>query len=54
MRIDWEDWRWYLMPNKVRGHLYCSVIAPEYLARLLQGEAPELQSIEVLPEPDGD
>jgi len=54
MRIDWEDWRWYLMPNKVRGHLYCSVIAPEYLARLLQGEAPELQLIEILPEPDSD
>jgi len=54
MRIDWEDWRWYIMPNKVRGHLYCSVIAPEYLARLLQGEAPELQAIEILPEPDGD
>ena len=53
MRIDWPDWRWYLMPNKVRGHLYCSVIAPEYVARLLRGEAPELQPIEVLPEPDG-
>ena len=54
MRIDWDDWRWYVMPNKVRGHLYCSVIAPEYLARLLQGEAPELQVIEILPEPDTD
>lgn len=54
MRTDWDDWRWYIMPNKVRGHLYCSVIAPEYLARLLQGEAPELQPIEILPEPDGD
>jgi len=54
MRIDWDDWRWYLMPNKVRGHLYCHVIAPEYLARLLQGEAPELQPIEVPPEPEED
>ena len=53
MRIDWDDWRWYIMPNKVRGHLYCSVIAPEYAARLLRGEAPELQAIEVPPEPDG-
>jgi hypothetical protein len=53
MRIDWDDWRWYIMPNKVRGHLYCHVIAPDYLARLLQGEAPELQAIEVPPEPDG-
>ena len=54
MRVDWNDWRWYIMPNKLRGHLYCSVIAPEYLARLLHGEAPELQPIEILPEPDGD
>jgi hypothetical protein len=53
MRIDWDDWRWYVMPNKVRGHLYCHVIAPEYVTRLLQGEAPELQPIEVPPEPDG-
>ena len=54
MRVDWNDWRWYIMPNKLRGHLYCSVIAPEYLARLLHGETPELQSIEILPEPDGE
>lgn len=54
MRIDWDDWRWYLMPNKVRGHLYCHVIAPEYLARLYKGEKPELAPIEVPPEPDAD
>lgn len=54
MRIDWEDWRWYLFPNRLRGHLYCHVIAPEYLARLMQGEAPELQPIEIPPEPDED
>ncbi len=54
MRIDWDDWRWYVMPDKVRGHLYCHVIAPEYIARLLQGESPELQPIEVPPEPEGD
>ncbi len=54
MRIDWDDWRWYIMPNKVRGHLYCHLIAPEYMARLLQGEAPELQPIEVPPEPESD
>lgn len=54
MRIDWDDWRWYIMPNKVRGHLYCHVIAPEYMARLLRGAAPELQPIEVPPEPDED
>jgi hypothetical protein len=54
MRIDWDDWRWYVMPNKVRGHLYCHVIAPEYMARVLRGESPELQPIEVPPEPDAD
>lgn len=54
MRIDWEDWRWYVMPNRLRGHLYCHVIAPEYLARLMKGERPELQPIEIPPEPDDD
>jgi hypothetical protein len=54
MRIDWDDWRWYVMPNKVRGHLYCHVIAPEYMARIFRGESPELQPIEVPPEPDGE
>lgn len=54
MRIDWDDWRWYVMPNKVRGHLYCHIIAPEYLARVLTGEAPELEPIEVPPEPEAD
>ena len=52
MRIDWEDWRWYVMPNRLRGHLYCHVIAPDYLARLLQGEAPELQPVEIPTSPD--
>lgn len=54
MRIDWEDWRWYIMPNRLRGHLYCHVIAPDYLARLMKGEAPELRPIEIPPEPDDD
>jgi len=52
MRVDWEDWRWYVMPNRLRGHLYCHVIAPEYMSRLLRGAAPELEAIEILPEPD--
>jgi len=52
MRIDWEDWRWYVMPNRLRGHLYCHVIAPEYLARLLAGEKPELAPVEIPPSPD--
>jgi len=47
MRIDWDDWRWYIMPDRVRGHLYCHVVAPGYLAGLLRGEAPELQPVEV-------
>jgi len=54
MRIDWDDWRWYVMPDRVRGHLYCHLIAPEYMARLFLGETPELQPIEVPPEPDDD
>ena len=54
MRVDWDDWRWYVMPNKLRGHLYCHVIAPEYMARLFRGEPPELQPIDVPPEPDGE
>lgn len=52
MRIDWDDWRWYVMPNRVRGHLYCHVVAPGYMARLFQGEAPELQPVEVPPDAD--
>lgn len=54
MRTDWEDWRWYLMPDRLRGHLYCHVIAPEYLARILRGETPEMQPIEVPAVPDAD
>jgi hypothetical protein len=52
MRIDWGDWRWYLFPNRLRGHLYCHVIAPEYIARLLAGEQPDLQPIEIPTSPD--
>jgi hypothetical protein len=52
MRIDWEDWRWYIMPDRLRGHLYCHVIAPDYALRLLQGEAPELEPIEIPTSPD--
>jgi hypothetical protein len=52
MRIDWDDWRWYVFPNRLRGHLYCHVIAPEYIARLLAGEKPELQPIEIPTSPD--
>lgn len=52
MRVDWEDWRWYIMPNRLRGHLYCHVIAPEYAERLLRGEPPELDPVEIPPSPD--
>jgi hypothetical protein len=51
MRIDWEDWRWWVMPDRLRGHLYCSVITPDYLARILAGDEPELEPIEIPPEP---
>lgn len=52
MRIDWDDWRWYLFPDRLRGHLYCHVIAPDHIARLLAGEKPDLQPIEIPTSPD--
>lgn len=52
MRVDWEDWRWYVMPDRLRGHLYCHIIAPEYLDRVLSGEKPELQPVEIPTSPD--
>lgn len=47
MRVDWDDWRWYVMPNRLRGHLYCHVIAPDYADRLLAGEKPDLSPIDI-------
>lgn len=54
MRIDWDDWLWYVAPDRLRGHLYCHVVAPDYMARLMRGETPELQPVEVPAEPDAD
>jgi hypothetical protein len=52
MRIDWDDWRWHVVPDRVGGHMYCHLTAPEYMTRLFLGETPELQPSEVPPEPD--
>jgi hypothetical protein len=38
-RVDWTDPRFATMPGRFRGVQYCHLIAPEYLARLVKGEA---------------
>lgn len=40
MKNDWLDPRYANSPPQFRGTRYCHLIAPEYLRRLLQGEAP--------------
>jgi hypothetical protein len=39
-RVDWTDPRFAALPGRFRGVQYCHLIAPEYLARLLSGQAP--------------
>jgi len=39
LRVDWTDWRWFIMPNVLRGQVYCHIIAPEYLEALAWGKA---------------
>lgn len=34
----WEDWRWQVLPDALRGNHYCHLIAPESLRTLLRGE----------------
>lgn len=42
LRVDWTDWRWFIMPNVLRGQIYCHIIAPEHLEALAWGRvAPE-------------
>jgi len=41
MENDWLDPRYADSPPQFRGTRYCHFIAPEYLSRLLQGEAPQ-------------
>lgn len=38
-RVDWLDPRYAAMPARFRGVQYCHFIAPDYLRRLLRGEA---------------
>jgi len=38
-RVDWTDPRFAAMPGRFRGVQYCHLIAPAYLARLVNGEA---------------
>lgn len=37
--VNWNDLLWKLAPERVRGVHYCHVVAPEYLRRLVLGEA---------------
>jgi len=39
-RVDWTDPQFATMPGRFRGVQYCHLIAPEYLARLVSGQAP--------------
>lgn len=32
----WEDWRWKVLPETLRGNHYCHLIAPESLRKLIQ------------------
>ncbi len=38
-RVDWTDPLFAAMPGRFRGVQYCHLIAPEYLARLVSGQA---------------
>jgi hypothetical protein len=39
IRVDWEAWWWAWMPERFRGQHSCHFIAPEYLRRIVLGEA---------------
>jgi hypothetical protein len=39
LAVDWNDVLWKWAPEKVRGVHYCHNVAPEYLRRLVLGEA---------------
>ena len=38
-RVDWTDPQFAAMPGRFRGVQYCHLIAPEYLTRLVTGQA---------------
>ena len=39
LQVDWDDWRFYIMPNVLRGQTYCHLITPEYLEALARDQA---------------
>lgn len=39
LRVDWENLWLSWAPDRLRGAYYCHLIAPEYLSRLVLGEA---------------
>jgi hypothetical protein len=39
LQINWDDWRFWIMPNRLRGHTYCHLIAPAHMAALISGDA---------------
>jgi hypothetical protein len=38
LRADWNNKLFALLPDRMRGTLYCHLVAPEYARRLLTGE----------------
>jgi hypothetical protein len=38
-RVDWTDPRFQAMPARFRGVQYCHLVAPEYLVRIVTGQA---------------
>jgi len=39
LQVDWDNWRFYIMPNVLRGQTYCHLITPEYLEALARDQA---------------
>ena len=37
LRVDWNNKLYALLPDRVRGTLYCHLVAPEYAKRLITG-----------------
>lgn len=37
LRVDWNNKLYALLPDRIRGTLYCHLVAPEYAKRLMTG-----------------
>ena len=37
LRVDWNNKLYAMMPDRIRGTLYCHLVAPEYAKRLITG-----------------